>query len=93
MNKTRKRSKAVPAETIARLADRGKDISRFFTNAGRMMAPIRGNVFADLGLAHPEQELLKAQLTLRIYRLILRLGIHKRRPAKYSVSSSLTSQR
>src|SRR2546427_350519 len=29
-----------------------------------------GNVFADLGLPHPEQELLKAQLTLQIYRLI-----------------------
>jgi predicted XRE-type DNA-binding protein len=29
-----------------------------------------GNVFADLGLAHPEQELLKANLTLQIYRLI-----------------------
>jgi predicted XRE-type DNA-binding protein len=29
-----------------------------------------GNVFADLGLAHPEQELLKAHLTLQIYRLI-----------------------
>jgi predicted XRE-type DNA-binding protein len=29
-----------------------------------------GNVFADLGLTHPEQELLKAQLTLQIYRLI-----------------------
>lgn len=29
-----------------------------------------GNVFADLGLAHPEQELLKAKLTLQIYRLI-----------------------
>jgi len=29
-----------------------------------------GNVFADLGLPHPEQELLKAKLTLRIYRLI-----------------------
>lgn len=34
-----------------------------------------GNVFADLGLAHPEQELLKAQLTLRIYRLIKQRGI------------------
>ncbi|MGA9390978.1 MAG: helix-turn-helix transcriptional regulator [Candidatus Sulfotelmatobacter sp.] len=34
-----------------------------------------GNVFADLGLPHPEQELLKAQLTLQIYRLIRRLGI------------------
>jgi len=29
-----------------------------------------GNVFADLGLAHPEQELLKAHLTLQIHRLI-----------------------
>jgi predicted XRE-type DNA-binding protein len=29
-----------------------------------------GNVFADLGLANPEQEQLKAHLTLQIYRLI-----------------------
>jgi predicted XRE-type DNA-binding protein len=29
-----------------------------------------GNIFADLGLPHPERELLKAQLTLQIYRLI-----------------------
>ena len=29
-----------------------------------------GNVFADLGLPHPEQELLKAKLTLQIYCLI-----------------------
>jgi predicted XRE-type DNA-binding protein len=29
-----------------------------------------GNIFADLGIPHPEQELLKAKLTLQIYRLI-----------------------
>lgn len=29
-----------------------------------------GNIFADLGLPHPEQELLKARLTLQIYRII-----------------------
>ena len=29
-----------------------------------------GNVFADLGLANPEQEMLKARLTLQIYRTI-----------------------
>ena len=28
----------------------------------------RGNVFADLGLPHPERALLKARLTLQIYR-------------------------
>jgi predicted XRE-type DNA-binding protein len=34
-----------------------------------------GNVFADLGLTHPEQELLKARLTLQIYRLIKQRGL------------------
>ena len=34
-----------------------------------------GNVFADLGLVHPEQELLKARLTLQIYRLIKQRGL------------------
>ena len=29
-----------------------------------------GNVFADLGLPNPEQEQLKAHLTLQIYRTI-----------------------
>jgi len=29
-----------------------------------------GNVFADLGLPNPEQELLKAQLTLQIYKIV-----------------------
>ena len=28
------------------------------------------NVFADLGLPHPEQELLKARLTLQIHRIL-----------------------
>jgi predicted XRE-type DNA-binding protein len=34
-----------------------------------------GNVFADLGLPHPELALLKAKLTLQIYRLIKRRGL------------------
>jgi predicted XRE-type DNA-binding protein len=29
-----------------------------------------GNIFADLGLSHPERELMKTKLTLEIYRLI-----------------------
>jgi predicted XRE-type DNA-binding protein len=41
-----------------------------------------GNVFADLGLPHPEQELLKAQLTLQIYRLIRQLGITQKEAGK-----------
>ena len=34
-----------------------------------------GNVFADLGLPHPEQEQLKARLTLQIYQLIKERGL------------------
>ena len=34
-----------------------------------------GNVFADLGLANPEQELLKAQLTLQIYTILKESGM------------------
>lgn len=41
MKSTRKQKRAVPAENIARLADKGKDVSRFFTNAGQMMSPIQ----------------------------------------------------
>jgi len=41
MKSTRKQKKPVSAENIARLADKGKDVSRFFTNAGHMMGPIQ----------------------------------------------------
>ena len=34
-----------------------------------------GNVFADLGLPNPEQELLKARLTLQIYKVIKERGL------------------
>ena len=33
-----------------------------------------GNVFADMGFAHPEREQLKAHLTLQIYRIIKSRG-------------------
>ncbi|MBZ5526268.1 MAG: CopG family transcriptional regulator [Acidobacteriia bacterium] len=41
MENTRKRRKPISAEAIASLADEGKDVSRFFTNTGRMMGPIQ----------------------------------------------------
>ena len=66
MNKTRDRNKPATAETIARLADRGKDVSRFFTNAGRMMAPIqRVNVDLAPGML---EELDRAAKELNISR-------------------------
>jgi predicted XRE-type DNA-binding protein len=41
-----------------------------------------GNVFADLGLPHPEEELLKAKLTLQIYRLIKQRGLKQAEAGK-----------
>ena len=54
------------AEVIARLADEGRDVSRFFTNAGRMMGPIqRVNVDLASGML---EELDKAAKELNISR-------------------------
>ena len=51
MKKTLKSVKPVPAEAIARLADRGKDVSRFFKGEGRMVQPIqRVNVDLTAGM-------------------------------------------
>jgi predicted XRE-type DNA-binding protein len=41
-----------------------------------------GNVFADLGLPHPGRELLKARLTLQIYRLIKERGLKQAEAGK-----------
>lgn len=46
----------------------------------KMKTPIQveessGNVFADLGFPKPEQELLKARLTLQIYRTLKQRGL------------------
>ncbi|MEO7145625.1 MAG: CopG family transcriptional regulator [Bryobacteraceae bacterium] len=61
-----RKQKPVAADVIARLADDGKDVSRFFTNTGRMMGPIqRVNVdFAPLML----EELDNAAKELNISR-------------------------
>lgn len=40
------------------------------------------NVFADLGLANPEQELLKAQLTLQIHKIIKDRGLTQSKAGK-----------
>ena len=41
MRSTDNAKRAPSAESIARAADRGEDVSRFFTNRGRMMRPIQ----------------------------------------------------
>ena len=41
-----------------------------------------GNVFADLGLPHPELELAKAHLTLQIYKIIKKQRLTQTEAAK-----------
>ena len=41
MKNTRKPGKSPSVEKIAHLAERGDDVSRFFTNTGSMMGPIQ----------------------------------------------------
>ena len=41
MKNTSNRKKRVSAESIAKRADRGHDVSRYFTNTGRMMPPVQ----------------------------------------------------
>lgn len=53
MKKTSKTKQSVSAESIARLADSGKDVSRYFTNKGKMM---------------PALESKRGELTLNSYR-------------------------
>src|SRR5947209_18030367 len=43
--------------------------------AAKRANALGGNVFADLGLPNPERELLKARLTLQIYRIIKERGL------------------
>ena len=40
MKRTSKTKRTVSAESIARLADKGHDISAYFTNKGKMMPPL-----------------------------------------------------
>jgi hypothetical protein len=54
------------ADEIAELADRGKNVSRFFTNAGRKMPPIQ-RVNVDFALPML-QELDEAAMNLNVSR-------------------------
>jgi hypothetical protein len=66
MRNTLRTRKQVSAEAVARLVDEGKDVSRFFTNKGRMMGPIeRVNVDLASGML---EELDRAAKEMNISR-------------------------
>ena len=60
MKKTGRKRKSATAESIARMADEGEDVSRFFTNSGRMVLPIQ-RVNVDFTAPMLEELNLQAQ--------------------------------
>ena len=81
MKKTRKTAKPVSAEHIAKLADKGEDVSRFFTGKGKMVQPIQ-RVNVDL-TASMLDELDRAALDLNVSRqavikTLVRQGLDQR---------------
>jgi hypothetical protein len=66
MKKTIKTAKPITAEAIARLADKGEDISRFFEGKGRIVHPVQ-RVNVDL-TASMLDELDKAAQNLNVSR-------------------------
>ena len=66
MKKTRSSARPASADAIARLAEQGKDVSRFFKGEGRMVLPIqRVNVDVTASML---EELDKAAQDLNVSR-------------------------
>jgi len=91
MKNTSRKKKPVSAESIARRADAGRDVSRFFTNSGRRMEPIRR---VNVDFAGPMlQELDRFAKELNISRqavikTLIRQGLDQRRVASKKSRSS-----
>jgi ribbon-helix-helix CopG family protein len=87
MKNTRVKRKPVSAEAIARMADKGEDVSRFFTNSGEMRKPIQ-RVNVDF-TASMLEELERAARALNISRqavikTLIRQGLDQSQRARAS---------
>ena len=69
MKKTSSTTRPASAESIARKADKGENISPYFTNKGKMMPPLNGGAF-DLSESMLD-EVDKAARKLKITRQAL----------------------
>jgi len=82
-----RKKKPASAESIARLADNGKDVSRFFTNSGRMMKPIqRVNVDFTAPMLEELERLAKELNISRqaVIKTLVRQGLDQRHLARVS---------
>ncbi|HET6932225.1 MAG TPA: hypothetical protein VFI45_17995 [Candidatus Acidoferrum sp.] len=85
MKQTAKKRKPISAEAIARMADQGKDISRFFTNKGRMVYPVqRVNVdFTGEMLKELDEEAAGLNISRQaVIKTLVREGLDKRAPRR-----------
>jgi hypothetical protein len=94
MKNTASKKKAASAESIARMADRGKDVSRFFTNSGQMRKPIQ-RVNIDF-TASMLEELESAAKELNVSRqavikTLIRQGLDQRHIARSTCNRSRRS--
>lgn len=90
MKNIRRPRKPVPAGAIARLADDGRDVSRFFTNTGRIIGPIQ-KVYVDLASGMLE-ELGRATKELNISReAVIKTPIRQALDRQYLARSSRPS--
>src|SRR5271167_1966285 len=65
----------MPSATIEKGGNKMKTKTRKTRRRAARVVESSGNVFRDLGLPNPEQELLKAQLTLQIHGILKESGM------------------
>ena len=85
MKKASKKSKPISAEQIARMADRGEDVRRFFTNRLRMVYPIqRVNVdFTAEMLEELDHEAAGLNISRQaVIKTLVREGLDRRLPRR-----------
>ena len=85
MPKTLESRKPPTADEIADMADRGEDISRFFTNTGKMMPPIqRVNVdFAQPMLEELDEEARQLNISRQaVIKTLLRHALDQKHVAR-----------
>src|ERR1700723_1032464 len=90
MENTRRRRKPVSAEAIARLADEGRDVLRFFTNKGRMIDPIqRVNVHLAAGMLEERDRVAKELNISRraVIKTLIRQALDQQYLARRSAAS------
>ena len=94
MKNIRRSKRAPSAEEIARLADKGEDVSRFFSGTGRMMSPVqRVNVdFAAPMLGELDEAAKELNISRQaVIKTLIRQALDQRYIARTARSSSRRS--